>query len=511
MKSWVFGRRYPLALLTLILTLAAFGGGHSGTSVIVKAAGEKLVLAFYYPWYGPGAFDGGQMPDRPVEAYISDHQDVIERQVKEAQGAGIDAFISSWQGTGTATDANFPRLLDAAAKHGFHATVYFETQSAMQHGDVVGQLRSVLNYASHPAFLRWNGKPVVFFWSPQSVPGGPGAWRAIRQQIDPNNTQMWSVDTTDRAYLDVFDTIHFFSAGKWNGNTDVAKVNAQWRGIVDGYNKAHGTQRLWTAGVIPGWDESKVQPPRPGAKVFPRRDGALYAEAWQGAMASNPEWITITSYNEWFEGTQIEPSVSYGTKYLDMTRQFANSWKRGPSPCDGGTSFPQTGHAICRQMEGYWKQYGGIAQFGFPISDPLNEINAADGRSYTVQYFERARFELHPENKPPYDVLLGLLGKQFHKPDAPAGAINDGQHQYFKETGHNVSKLFYDYWQAHGGLFVNGFPISEEIQERAADGKTYSVQYFERARYEAHPENSPPYNVLLGLLGKQAWAARGGK
>jgi hypothetical protein len=128
-----------------------------------------------------------------------------------------------------------------------------------------------------------------------------------------------------------------------------------------------------------------------------------------------------------------------------------------------------------------------------------------------VQYFQRARFELHPENTDPrYQVLLGLLGTQFHVGEPPALRLNDGQRHYFAETGHNVSALFYAYWQAHGGLFVNGFPISEAFSETSpTDHKPYTVQYFQRERYEAHPENQPPYGVLLGLLGVQAWAQRG--
>src|SRR5262249_9135337 len=150
--------------------------------------------------------------------------------------------------------------------------------------------------------------------------------------------------------------------------------------------------RMWTAGIIPGWDESKILPPRISPKVFPRRDGAMYEEGWRGAMASNPEWITITSWNEWFEGTQIEPSVSYGTHYLDLTLQYANQWKNGASPnpnpnpgsCDNGTWFAQTGKSICKQMESYWQNYGGLAQFGYPISAPLTEVSPTDGKTYTV-------------------------------------------------------------------------------------------------------------------------------
>lgn len=513
----MFHRRLLLSTLSALLLLAGLAGVSSQIqrALAVPQAtipGEKLVLAFYYMWYGPSSFDPAQMLDRPLAPYISDKPDVIDRQVSEAKAAGIDAFISAWAGAGSETDRNFARLLDTAKAHGLRATIYFETNSVMQQGDVASQLKDVLaRYSNHPAFLRWNGKPVVFFWSPQSL-GSPGAWAAVRKQVDPGNSQIWSVDTVDGSYLDVFDTVHLYSGGKWQGDTNVAQVDAGWRARIDAYNKAHSTARLWTAGVIPGWDESRVQPLRPSPKVFPRRDGDMYEENWKAAIASNPEWITITSYNEWFEGTQIEPARSYGTRYLDLTRRYASLWKNGPNPCDGGTLYPQTGHSICKQMEPYWQRYGGIPQFGFPISDPLTEQSPTDGKQYTVQYFERARFELHPENRgTPYEVLLGLVGKQFH-PQTPAAApINDGNHVYFKETGHNVSSLFNSYWQSHGGLFVSGYPISEELHEKSTDGKQYTVQYFERARFEYHPENKPPYDVLLGALGLQAWAQRGGR
>ena len=60
----------------------------------------------------------------------------------------------------------------------------------------------------------------------------------------------------------------------------------------------------------------------------------------------------------------------------------------------------------------YWEANGGLAQFGYPISEEFEERNAEDGRTYIVQYFERARFEHHPEHPPDQRVLLGLLGKQ---------------------------------------------------------------------------------------------------
>jgi len=75
------------------------------------------------------------------------------------------------------------------------------------------------------------------------------------------------------------------------------------------------------------------------------------------------------------------------------------------------TYFAESGHTLRGKFRDYWQAHGGLAQFGFPLSEEFVEVSAADGKPYSVQYFERNRFEYHPENKPPYDVLLGLLGR----------------------------------------------------------------------------------------------------
>ncbi|MGA7732725.1 MAG: endo-1,3-alpha-glucanase family glycosylhydrolase [Chloroflexia bacterium] len=508
-----------------MFSILPWGSSPSAGAMSLSQSGDKLVLAFYYAWYSPADFGKGQMPDTPANPYDSNRPETIEWQVREAAGVGIDGFIASWSGLDTPSDTNFAKLLDIAARYNFKATVYFETDSVARQGDVAGQLKGLMSkYANHPAFLKWAGKPVVFFWRPQAV-GGAAQWRAVRSAVDPSNGQVWSVDTTDISYLDVFDTIHFYSAGKWQANTNAGQVHKQWRATVDNYNKQHGTRRLWVAGVIPGWDESRVQPPRQNAKVFPRGDGSLYNEMWKGATASNPEWITITSYNEWFEGTQIEPAQSYGTRYLDLTKQHITSWKGvapqpisnldGSNSCAGGVLFPETQLAICKAMEDYWRSYGGLQQFGYPISTPVNEKSALDSKSYLVQYFERAVFELHLENKPPYDVMLSQLGTLQYRKTYPGGAPNQRQNheagKLFPETGKWVGGAFLQRWEKNGGVFVNGYPITDEFEEKLSDGKTYTVQYFERARFEFHPENAAPYNVLLGALGRLAWEGQGGR
>jgi hypothetical protein len=77
----------------------------------------------------------------------------------------------------------------------------------------------------------------------------------------------------------------------------------------------------------------------------------------------------------------------------------------------GCQTFPETGKAVCGRFLEYWQSNGGVAQHGYPISDEFREISSLNGQTYTVQYFERARFEAHPGNQAPYDVLLGQFGR----------------------------------------------------------------------------------------------------
>ena len=74
-------------------------------------------------------------------------------------------------------------------------------------------------------------------------------------------------------------------------------------------------------------------------------------------------------------------------------------------------TFPETDKTICGRFLEYWDNNGGLAQQGFPISGEFEERSDINGKTYTVQYLERAVFEHHPENQPPYDVLLSMLGR----------------------------------------------------------------------------------------------------
>jgi hypothetical protein len=92
---------------------------------------------------------------------------------------------------------------------------------------------------------------------------------------------------------------------------------------------------------------------------------------------------------------------------------------------------------------------------------------------------------------------------------APQGAVAADECQTFQETGKQVCGRFLEYWRANGGLAQQGLPLTNTFEEQSAvNGKIYTVQYFERAVFEAHPENQRPYDVLLSLLGSEKYQAK---
>lgn len=163
--------------------------------------------------------------------------------------------------------------------------------------------------------------------------------------------------------------------------------------------------------------------------------------------------------------------------------------------------FSQTGQYLGHAFLDHWRHNGGVHVFGYPITSEFSQ----DGM--TVQYFERAIFEWHPDNPPQHRVLLRRMGADARDDRGLQrhAAFNraeprSGDTRYFEQTGHNLSNAFKDYWESRGGLGVFGFPLSEEFARY--DGMT--VQYFERAIFEWHPDNSADWRVLQERLGSEA-------
>lgn len=193
--------------------------------------------------------------------------------------------------------------------------------------------------------------------------------------------------------------------------------------------------------------------------------------------------------------------------------------------------FEGTGQKIEGRFFEFWQHYGGLAVFGLPISPQSLPTDDAP----KTQTFERAKFEYHPENNPPYDVLLAPLGiktleaqgRNWHDFPKVAGAPEGCL--YFAQTGHSLCDGFRAHWEAHGlefdgqegksfaeSLALFGAPISEPMQE-TIEGQALTVQWFERSRFEYHPAHDMQQdaqdnhehdaasrgegNVLLGRLG----------
>jgi hypothetical protein len=184
--------------------------------------------------------------------------------------------------------------------------------------------------------------------------------------------------------------------------------------------------------------------------------------------------------------------------------------------------FPETSHSLRGAFLSYWEAQGGLPIFGFPTSEEFVEAGA-DGMPYTVQYFERHRFELHPENAAPYNVLLARIGddvlraagrdwQAFPKTGPRSGCL------YFEATGQSVCEPLLSYWRSNGlefdgragksyaeSLALFGQPLSPPQTEELAPGVFVTVQWFERARFEDHGAG----RVLLGLLGNELTQRRG--
>lgn len=168
--------------------------------------------------------------------------------------------------------------------------------------------------------------------------------------------------------------------------------------------------------------------------------------------------------------------------------------------------FPSTGHSVGGAFLKFFDTYGGLRVFGLPITAEVQE----GGR--TVQYFERQRFEYHAEAAgSQYEVQLSLLGARAAAGKPGAGRVapfaNKKDIIYVKETGHSLSGAFLSFWQNNGGVRVLGYPITEPVQENGL-----TVQYFERARMEYHPEKAKQgFVVELSLLGRDSlWTGGGG-
>lgn len=318
--------RWLLALLPLFaLILPSPMTIHAAP--LLQSAGDPLVMAFYYPWFDQSAWTYDKLSDIPAEPYVSSDRAVMGRQIDQAKRAGIDAFLVAWYGPGSGnqTESNLAAMLEEANARGFKIGVLFETTSPFfgGAGDVTAALQYLQStHVNHPAFLRVDGRPVVFFWQPTLY--GVDTWQGIRAQVDPNFSNIWISEGVDTSYLSVFDGHHLYS-NTWNPPADLTATNQKFAARVAQARDSYGAYKFWVATVMPGYNDVKIR----GGFARDREGGNYFAQGWQAAIASNPNWIVINSFNEWPEGSYIEPSAAFGDLFLGIAGSYSQQFKAG--------------------------------------------------------------------------------------------------------------------------------------------------------------------------------------
>ena len=352
-KVHVLGTAIALAAFDIVLsahgqvqTQATDPNAHGPLPIV-----QRRVMAFYYPWYGIAGGSGGAGKTihwgridevgkdiaasthyPALSAYDSHDPNIIEKHCTWAQAAGIDTLIVSWWGLGDYTDEAMDKILAACERHGLAACVYYETVPQPQTAQTAAQdiIKVLEKYAGHKAYLKVDSTPVVFVYSRAIGELGLMGWRQALQIIKTGFKGGVAAIGDQFSYgaARVFDGVHTYNtAGSIRdtapeGLAKWASANyASWVQLAD------RAGRISTLTVIPGYDDTKIR--KPGLAVD-RRSGDLYRTQWENAIQADPHWVLITSFNEWHEGSEIEPSLEFGQKYLDLTAQYAGRFKTVP-------------------------------------------------------------------------------------------------------------------------------------------------------------------------------------
>ncbi|MBD3222850.1 hypothetical protein GF314_16605 [bacterium] len=351
----------PVLIIALLLAAVA--------SAADEPRVEPRVHTFYYGWYATeavdghqahwnhevlGVEDGGAYPGgRDIGAdfypalgpYSSHDPEVIATHVGQIAGAGIGVIVASWWGAGSFEDRQLPALLDAAAEAGVEVAFHLEPlpgRDAERSREALAYL--IETYGDHPACHRpeaWGERPVVYVYDSYLTPAGdwarllvPDGEISIRgTALDCVMIGLW-VDVDDGRELLAagFDGYYTYFAA--DGFT-FGSSRASWPNLA-AFARAHDL--LFVPCVGPGYCDTRIRPWN-ATTTRDREQGAYYDRQFAAAVAVRPGAIAITSFNEWHEGTQIEPAVPMAIEGFEY---------RDYEPLDPGWYLERTRHWVER-------------------------------------------------------------------------------------------------------------------------------------------------------------------
>jgi hypothetical protein len=312
----------------------------------------RRVLAHFYPWYTTDTWGSPEFADRPQPLYSTDSPSDLRAEASMARGAGIDTFVVSWTGhetDGGLHDRRLQLVLDAAQATGITAAALTETFYANR-DNVSGEpvdpqvmlnwLTDIVDqFGSHPAYLRIDNRPAVFVYS-ASLFDMP-TWADILGRLRATGRDLLLVgDFFHSRLIEVLDGEYQYS------NVTLTPDGVRQNDLIESLRArtfnlltVGGRRRVWIASVAPGYDDTRIVE-RPTHLTVDRQNGAVYDAQWSAAVDTGADWVIVTSWNEWYENTEIEPGNRYGTYYLDRTREWTALFK-GSGP--GGRTVNRLG------------------------------------------------------------------------------------------------------------------------------------------------------------------------
>jgi hypothetical protein len=395
----------------------------------------RKVVAFYYPWYGNPKVSGSWVHwegarEKDIASsthypelgpYDSHDPKIVEKHCAWAKEAGIDVLVSSWWGRGDFTDRALPRILDAAKARGLEVTVYYE-----QVRNAREEFRYLVDtYGAHPAWFKVGGKPVVFVYVRAMGQLGLLEWAGSLAGVFAVADQM------DRPAARVFDGLHTYNpAGDLAGRKLEEVGPAIRRLYAPSIERADRYGRASCVTVIPGYDDTKIR--KPGLRVD-RFGGDSYRRQWEAAIELDPHWVAITSFNEWHEGSEIEPSAEFGDAYLRITAEYAAKFKSAPRKKRAPAKEPSVRIAFDHRVavlpgarsEAAWRLLEAGVKMDF-------DVRAPDAKTHRLALY--ASGELYPARE-----LDGPLAKYLESGGYLLAAPAEPFPFYYEERGRAVA------------------------------------------------------------------------